>query len=226
MLKNRFALVNDVQQLEQQLLAAKDAHDELAGALAQARQFSSEDLDERLRELEKRLKSVKQQLDHADNNSYARLREEFSQADVDRLMRLFNSQLFSLPLGEKGLQLDDSGAWVKAVEHILHGFKGEHFELSGLSIDLSHIEPPALQALADRAALRDQRDRLERELKQLKVQQAVAADRAASKAQSEQLYQAVLDAQKALEDFRRCQTLSREEVSKLEQLEQLDQQDQ
>lgn len=221
-LKNRFALVNDAHVLEQQLLAAKDAHDELAGALAQARQFSSEDLNERLRELEKRLKSLKQQLDHADNNSYARLREEFSQADVDRLMRLFNGQLFSLPLGEKGLQLDDSGAWVKAIEQVLEGFKGEHFSVPGLSIDLSHIEPPALQALADRAALRDQRDRLERELKQLKVQHAVAADRAASKAQSEQLYQAVLDAQKALEDFRRCQTLSSEEDAKLEQLAQLE----
>lgn len=221
-LKNRFALVSDPLMLEQQLLAAKDAHDELAGALAQARQFSSEDLNERLRELEKRLKSLKQQLDHADNNTYARLREEFSQADVDRLMRLFNGQLFSLPLGEKGLQLDDSGAWVKAIEQVLDGFKGEHFAVPGLSIDLSHIEPPALQALADRAALRDQRDRLEREHKQLEVQQAVAADRAASKAQSEQLYQAVLDAQKALEDFRRCQTLSSEEDSKLEQLAQLE----
>src|SRR3546814_10351078 len=31
-LKNRFALVEDVQVLEAQLLAAKDAHDELAGA--------------------------------------------------------------------------------------------------------------------------------------------------------------------------------------------------
>lgn len=77
-LKNRFALVEDAHVLEQQLLAAKDAHDELAGALAQSRQFSSEDLDERLRDLEKRLKSVRQQLDHADNNSYSRLREEFS----------------------------------------------------------------------------------------------------------------------------------------------------
>jgi hypothetical protein len=179
-------------------------------------------LNERLRELEKRLKSLKQQLDHADNNSYARLREEFSQADVDRLMRLFNGQLFSLPLGEKGLHLDDSGAWVKAIEQVLDGFTGEQFAVPGLSIDLSHIEPPALQALADRAALRDQRDRLERELKQLKVQQAVAADRAASKAQSDQLYQAVLDAQKALEDFRRCQTLSSEEDAKLEQLAELE----
>ncbi|MDO8696534.1 MAG: chromosome partitioning protein ParA, partial [Pseudomonas sp.] len=71
-LNNRFALLSDAQPLEQQLLAAKDAHDELAGALAQSRQFSAEDLDERLRELEKRLKSVKQQLEHADNNSYAR----------------------------------------------------------------------------------------------------------------------------------------------------------
>ena len=86
-LKNRFALINDAKVLEEQLLAAKDAHDELAGALAQSRQFSAEDLDERLRDLEKRLKSVKQQLDHADNNSYARLREEFSQQDVERLMR-------------------------------------------------------------------------------------------------------------------------------------------
>lgn len=42
-LKNRFALVDDVKVLEQQLLAAKDAHDELAGALAQSRQFSAED---------------------------------------------------------------------------------------------------------------------------------------------------------------------------------------
>jgi hypothetical protein len=31
-LKHRFALVDDVKVLEQQLLAAKDAHDELAGA--------------------------------------------------------------------------------------------------------------------------------------------------------------------------------------------------
>jgi hypothetical protein len=61
-----------------------------------------------------------------------------------------------------------------------------------------------LQALADRAALRDQKERLEKELKQLKTQQAVAADRAASKTQTEALYQQVLDAQKALEDFRRA----------------------
>ncbi|WP_312970029.1 Mks condensin complex protein MksF [Pseudomonas sp.] len=221
-LKNRFALVDDVKVLEAQLLAAKDAHDELAGALAQSRQFSSEDLDERLRELEKRLKSVKQQLDHADNNSYSRLREEFSQADVDRLMRLFNGQLFSLPLGEKGIQLDDGDVWVKSLEAILDSFKGERFQVPGLDVDLSNIEPPALQALADRAALRDQKDRLDREYKQLKTQQSVAADRAASKAQAEQLYQAVLDAQKALEDFRRSQTLSAEETGKLEKLAQLE----
>lgn len=221
-LKNRFALVNDAKVLEEQLLAAKDAHDELAGALAQSRQFSAEDLDERLRDLEKRLKSVKQQLEHADNNSYSRLREEFSQQDVDRLMRLFNGQLFSLPLGEKGIQIADGDAWVKSLEAILDGFKGEHFEVPGLTIDLSHIEPPALQALADRAALRDQKDRLDREYKQLKTQQAVASDRAASKAQAEQFYQAVLDAQKALEDFRKSQTLAVEEPQKLEQLAQLE----
>jgi len=220
-LKNRFALVNDAKVLEEQLLAAKDAHDELAGALAQSRQFSSEDLDERLRDLEKRLKSVKQQLDHADNNSYSRLREEFSQQDVDRLMRLFNGQLFSLPLGEKGIQAEGDD-WVKAVEAVLDRFKGDTFAVPGLSIDLSHIEPPALQALADRAALRDQKDRLERELKQLKTQQSVAADRAASKAQAETLYQAVLDAQKALEDFRKSQTLAAEEPQKLERLAELE----
>lgn len=221
-LKNRFALVDDVRVLEQQLLAAKDAHDELAGALAQSRQFSAEDLDERVRDLEKRVKVVKQQLDHADNNSYARLREEFSQGDVDRLMRLFNGALFSLPLGERGIELDDSDLWVKSLEAVLDSFKGERFEAPGLSIDLSHIEPPALQALADRAALRDQKDRLDRELKQLKTQQAVAADRTASKAQTEALYQQVLDAQKALEDFRRSETLAAEEPEKLEQLVQLE----
>ncbi len=219
-LKHRFALVENAQVLEQQLLAAKDAHDELAGALAQSRQFSSEDLDERLRDLEKRLKSVRQQLEHADNNSYARLREEFSQQDVERLMRLFNGALFSLPLGEQGIGLDEDGQWVKSLEVILDGFKAERFEVPGLSIDLSHIEPPALQALADRAALRDQKERLEKELKQLKTQQSVASDRAASKAQAETLYNQVLDAQKALEDFRRSQTLAVEEPAKLEQLAQ------
>ena len=219
-LKHRFALVENAQVLEQQLLAAKDAHDELAGALAQSRQFSSEDLDERLRDLEKRLKSVRQQLEHADNNSYARLREEFSQQDVERLMRLFNGALFSLPLGEQGIGLDEDGQWVKSLEVILDGFKAERFEVPGLSIDLSHIEPPALQALADRAALRDQKERLEKELKQLKTQQSVASDRAASKAQAETLYNQVLDAQKALEDFRRSQTLAVEEPGKLEQLAQ------
>lgn len=221
-LKHRFALVDDVKMLEQQLLAAKDAHDELAGALAQSRQFSAEDLDERVRDLEKRLKQVKQQLDHADNNSYARLREEFSQQDVDRLMRLFNGALFSLPLGDRGIELDDSDLWVKSLEAVLEGFKGERFEAPGLSIDLTHIDPPALQALADRAALRDQKERLEKELKQLKTQQQVAADRNASKAQTEALYQQVLDAQKALEDYRRSETLSADEPEKLEQLAQLE----
>ena len=221
-LKHRFALVESTAPLEAQLLAAKDAHDELAGALSQSRQFSSEDLDQRVRELEQRLKGLRQQLDHADNNSYARLREEFSQADVDRLMRLFNGQLFSLPLGPKGVELAEDGSWLKTLEGVLERFQGDRFELPGLSLDLSGIEPPTLQALADRAALRDQKDRLERELKQLKAQQGVIADRQASKAQAEALYQQVLDAQKALEDFRRCQTLSAEENEKLEQLAQLE----
>lgn len=137
-------------------------------------------------------------------------------------MRLFNGALFSLPLGENGVNLDDGDVWVKSVEAILDHFKGEHFEAPGLSIDLSHIEPPALQALADRAALRDQKERLEKELKQLKTQQSVAADRAASKAQAEKLYQDVLDAQKALEDFRRTQTLTAEEPEKLAELAQLE----
>ncbi|CRM89003.1 hypothetical protein [Pseudomonas sp. 22 E 5] len=79
-----------------------------------------------------------------------------------------------------------------------------------------------MQALADRAALRDQKERLEKELKQLKTQQAVASDRAASKTQTEALYQQVLDAQKALEDFRRAQTLSAEEGEKLENLAQME----
>ncbi|WP_286788105.1 MULTISPECIES: Mks condensin complex protein MksF [unclassified Pseudomonas] len=220
-LKNRFALVESAAQLEQNLMAAKDAHDELAGALSQSRQFSSGDLDERVRDLEKRLKSIAQQLDHADNNSYARLREEFSQQDVDRLMRLFNGALFSLPLGEQGVRLDDT-QWMKTLTTVLDGFNGDRFEAPGLSINLSPIEPPTLQALADRVALRDQRDRLERELKQLKTQQAVAADRVLSKAQSDKLYQEVLDAQKALEDFRRYQTLAAQEAEKLEQLAQLE----
>nr|WP_312510003.1 Mks condensin complex protein MksF [Pseudomonas luteola] len=220
-LKNRFALVESAAQLEQNLMAAKDAHDELAGALSQSRQFSSGDLDERVRDIERRLKSIAQQLDHADNNSYARLREEFSQQDVDRLMRLFNGALFSLPLGEQGVRLDDT-QWMKTLTTVLDGFNGDRFEAPGLSIDLSSIEPPTLQALADRAALRDQRDRLERELKQLKTQQAVAADRVLSKAQSDKLYQEVLDAQKALEDFRRYQTLAAQEAEKLEQLTQLE----
>lgn len=50
----------------------------------------------------------------------------------------------------------------------------------------------------------------------------MAADRSASKAQTETLYQEVLDAQKALEDFRRSQTLAAEEPEKLEQLSQLE----
>ena len=221
-LKHRFALVDDVKTLEQQLLAAKDAHDELAGALAQARQFSAEDLGERLRDLELRLRSVQQQLDHADNNSFARLREAFSQQDVERLMRLFNGALFSLPLGEQGIELEDGDTWVKSLQAVLAGFKGERFEAPGLSIDLSRIDPPALQALADRAGLREQKERLEKELKQLRTQQAVAADRTASKTRTETLYQQVLDAQKALEDFRRTQALSAEEPDKLERLAQLE----
>ncbi|MBC2678613.1 Mks condensin complex protein MksF [Pseudomonas baltica] len=221
-LKNRFALVTDVRMLEQQLLAAKDAHDELAGALAQSRQFSAQDLQERVGDIERRLKSIRQQLEHADNNSYARLREEFSQQDVDRLMRLFNGALFSLPVGPHGLVLQDGNAWVDAVQTVLDRFKGDRFELPGMSIDLSTIEPPVLQALADRAALREQSARLEKELQQLKTQQGVAADLSASKSRSETLYQQVLDAQKALEDYRRTQTLSVEEQDKLEQLAQLE----
>jgi hypothetical protein len=220
-LKHRFTLVEDARVLEQQLLAAKDAHEELAGALAHARQFSSDDLEARVRELEGRLKTIKQQLDHADNNSYARLREEFSQQDVQRLMRLFNGDLFSLPLGDSGISLH-GGDWVKTLEAVLERFTGDRFEVPGLGIDLSSIEPPALQALADRAALREQKDRLDKELRQLKTQQTVTFDRAASKAQADTFYQQVLDAQKALEDFRRAQTLAVEEPEKLEILAQLE----
>lgn len=221
-LRHRFALVEDAHVLEQQLLVAKDAHDELAGALAHAKQFTTGDLDARVGELESRLKAVKQQLDHADNNSYACLREEFTQQDVERLMRVFNGALFSLPLGPKGIALDENGAWVKSLEAVLGCINGERFEVPGLGVDLSSIEPPALQALADRAVLRDQRDRLDKELRQLKTQQSVTADLTASKAQADALYQQVVDAQKALEDFRRLGALSQDEPDRLEQLAQLE----
>jgi hypothetical protein len=221
-LAQRFALVTDARVLEQQLLAAKEAHDELAGALAQSRQFSSGDLDARVRDLEKRLKSVGQQLDHADHNSIARLRDVFSAEDVERLMRVCNQALFSLPLGEGGITLDAQGAWAKSLQGILHGFQGERFELPGLSIDLSSIEPPALGALADREALREQQARLHKELKQLEAQQAVATDRAASTSRTESLYQQVLDAQKALEAYQRSERLSVDEQGQRERLAQME----
>jgi hypothetical protein len=221
-LRHRFALVENARLLEQQLLAAKDAHEELAGALAHSRQFSTDDQAARVRELESRLRAVQQQLDHADNNSYARLREAFCAQDVERLMRVFNGALFSLPLGERGISLAAGDAWVKSLETVLGHIQGDRFEVPGLSIDLSTIEPPALQALADRAGLRDQRDRLDKELRQLRTQQSVTADRTASKAQAEALYQQVLDAQKALEDFRRAQALTSQEPHMLEQLAQME----
>jgi hypothetical protein len=221
-LRHRFALVEDARLLEQQLLAAKDAHEELAGALAHSRQFSTDDQAARVRELESRLRAVQQQLDHADNNSYARLREAFCAQDVERLMRVFNGALFSLPLGERGISLAAGDAWVKSLETVLGHIQGDRFKVPGLSIDLSTIEPPALQALADRAGLRDQRDRLDKELRQLRTQQSVTADRTASKAQAEALYQKVLDAQKALEDFGRAQALTSQEPHMLEQLAQME----
>ena len=174
-----------------------------------------------MRDLEKRLKQVKQQLDHADNNSYARLREEFSQQDVDRLMRLFNGALFSLPLGDRGIELDDSDVWVKTLEAVLDSFKGERFEAPGLSIDLSHIDPPALQALADRAALRDQKERLEKNSSSSRPsrQSPPTATRARPRPRP---CTNRCSMPRRPEDFRRSETLSAEEPEKMEQLAQLE----
>lgn len=112
-LKNRFALVDDVKVLEQQLLAAKDAHDELAGALAQkSRQFGAEIWKSvcaiwKTPEVgEAATRSRRQQLRPSARRVLAARRRA-------RLMRLFNSALFSLPLGEHGITLDEDGQWVR-----------------------------------------------------------------------------------------------------------------
>ena len=91
--------------------------------------------------------------------------------------------------------------------------KAESLTKATLSTAYQEERLRELQALA--AECGQTRARLEKELKQLKTQQAVALDRAASKAQTEALYQQVLDAQKALEDFRRTETLAAEEPEKI-----------
>jgi hypothetical protein len=49
-------------------------------------------------------------------------------------MRLFNGQLFSLPLGDKGIQAEGD-AWVKSLEAILDGFRAST-SVPGLIIGL------------------------------------------------------------------------------------------
>lgn len=137
-------------------------------------------------------------------------------------MCLFNGVLFSLLFGENGVNLDDGDVWVKSVEVIFDYFKGEYFEVFGLSIDLLYIELLVLQVLVDCVVLCDQKECLEKELKQFKIQQSVVVDCVVSKVQVEKLYQDVLDVQKVLEDFCCIQMLIVEEFEKFVELVQLE----
>ncbi len=77
-------------------------------------------------------------------------------------MRLFNSALLSLPLGRARHRPDEERRLGKIRGADSMTFKGERFDVPGLSIDLSHIQPPRRKPWPTAPPCVTRRSRLER----------------------------------------------------------------
>lgn len=212
-LANRFALIDDRDQLATQLAQTQQQLEALSAQLLQTEGRSPAAIERDLQRQQQLLASLDKQLANLDNNLYQQLSEALGKADLTRLNSAFNRDLLSLAPDQFRLDL-------AALKQTLATGDPTRLQLAGIDVSLNKLDAQYQSLTAGELTeqLADGRLRLQALGKQLQIAQALDQTRQ----QKHVLAQDVKAIEHDLEAFGTWQTLQQDAEQRTAQLAELD----
>lgn len=209
-LENRFALVNDRSQLEQQLASATAERDRQIALLANAHGQSATATDHQLRREEQELSALRKEQETLSDNLYLTLKQHLSEEQISILNRGLNRQLLTLPPGDYQLDSGQLRQWLQEMRE-------DRFQLPGLNLSVEHQAPQYEQRSDEEIAqlIEDCQDRH----RQLQEQKAATDELDTQKKRKVELEQEVKRLEKDLEQFDELAQLQKSRPDRLKAME-------
>ncbi|MGM0772777.1 MAG: hypothetical protein ACQETT_03895 [Pseudomonadota bacterium] len=191
-LENRFTLIHDRSQLEQQLASATEERDRQIALLANAHGQSAAATNHQLRREEQELSALRKEQETLSDNLYLTLKQHLSEDQLSALNRGLNRELLTLPPGDYQLDSGQLRQWLKDMS-------AHRFELPGLNLSVEHQAPQHQQRSGDEIAqlINDCQNRL----RQLQEQRSATREMDTQKKRKAELEQEVKSLEKDLEQF-------------------------
>ncbi|WP_206060374.1 hypothetical protein [Nitrincola alkalilacustris] len=197
-LQSRFSLVSSRAVMELQLDAIKRELYRVSAVLQQADGRTVAAIERALSRQKQHLDTLKQQKKNLDDNLYRSLGEQLSAEELDRLNRVLSEQ--AMVLSSEHFRVD-----LTELKRVLATATADRVELGGLSLSVARLQPGHKQLTE--AALDEQIADTERELIGLEAQLAAAQSMEATRHRKQSLENEVQEAQQALADYDRLQSL-------------------
>jgi hypothetical protein len=191
-LENRFALIHDRSQLEQQLASVTEERDRQIALLANAHGQSAAAIDDLIRREEKELSALRKEQETLSDNLYITLKQHISEDQLSVLNRGLARQLLTLPPEDYQLDLNQLHRW-------LEGMAADRFELPGLNLSVAD-QPLQHQQRSNEEILRLIDDCQSRH-RQLQEQKTATREMDTQKKRKAKLEQEVKSLEKDLEQF-------------------------
>lgn len=131
-LSNRFALIPDIQHMENELANIQNERDELKRQVGNAQQRTVDSLNRELNNLESQKKSIERQIQNQGQTLYEVLVHQLPEAQLQALKRTWSADLFSL--GHDAFTLD-----AQRLQKVFNGSNADLLSIPGLELALKDL---------------------------------------------------------------------------------------
>ncbi|PSW67434.1 hypothetical protein C0W88_04500 [Photobacterium leiognathi subsp. mandapamensis] len=210
----RFALVPDGSYLNRQLASAKREYDIQAALCVQSQRFSAKELEKQLKERKTQLITFESQRKTLGGNLYLHLSKQLDTAELEKLNKVFNSQVMQLPPEQYSLDINK-------LREVLKGESVNKLSVAGLTLSLNELIPKHVQKTEQE--LLEEICNVNGQIEDLKELLEASKQGEVAEKKKNELESAVKLCEKDLSDYKRLQQLRDNQADRFQQKETLEQ---
>ncbi|WP_318483240.1 hypothetical protein [Photobacterium leiognathi] len=210
----RFALVPDGSYLNRQLASAKREYDIQAALCVQSQRFSAKELEKQIKERKTQLITFESQRKTLGGNLYLHLSKQLDTAELEKLNKVFNSQVMQLPPEQYSLDINK-------LREVLKGESVNKLSVAGLTLSLNELIPKHVQKTEQE--LLEEICNVNGQIEDLKELLEASKQGEVAEKKKNELESAVKLCEKDLSDYKRLQQLRDNQADRFQQKETLEQ---
>ncbi|WP_318497800.1 hypothetical protein [Photobacterium leiognathi] len=210
----RFALVPDGSYLNRQLASAKREYDIQAALCVQSQRFSAKELEKQLKERKTQLITLESQRKTLGGNLYLHLSKQLDTAELEKLNKVFNSQVMQLPPEQYSLDINQ-------LREVLKGESVNKLSVAGLTLSLNELIPKHVQKTEQE--LLEEICNVNGQIEDLKELLEASKQGEVAEKKKNELESAVKLCEKDLSDYKQLQQLRDNQAERFQQKETLEQ---